>query len=85
MSKDLSDWMDQKTGVRQGCTLSPLLFIISLSRVMNEVAEEVRASLPLSFTPLFNFVDLEYADDTVIVAKTVTTANLALASLLDKA
>eukprot|EP00969_Alexandrium_andersonii_P252513 11159494-Alexandrium_andersonii.AAC.1 len=52
---------------------------------MREVEEEVRRQVPLTFTPLFNFVDLEYADDTVLVAKTANTARVALASLVDRA
>eukprot|EP00969_Alexandrium_andersonii_P218851 9665721-Alexandrium_andersonii.AAC.1 len=75
MNGQRSDWKPQEVGVRQGCTLSPLLFIASLTVVMDEVEASLREAIPLAYTPVFSFHDIEYADDTVIVAKTARVAN----------
>eukprot|EP00969_Alexandrium_andersonii_P296818 13116224-Alexandrium_andersonii.AAC.1 len=85
MDRDLSSWKKQERGVRQGCTLSPLLFIISLSVLMSEVEGDVKREHPLGLTPVFAFPDVEYADDTVIIAKVAHVASFALASLQRRA
>eukprot|EP00969_Alexandrium_andersonii_P268214 11852310-Alexandrium_andersonii.AAC.1 len=71
----------QEVGVRQGCTLPPLLFILLLSTVTARVKDTLKREIPLAMTPLFNFCDLEFADDTTIVAKTAEAASLVLCSL----
>eukprot|EP00969_Alexandrium_andersonii_P257729 11395160-Alexandrium_andersonii.AAC.1 len=52
---------------------------------MDEVEMALRASIPLALTPVFSFGDIEYADDTVIVAKTAKVANFILRTLQKKA
>eukprot|EP00969_Alexandrium_andersonii_P367618 15471100-Alexandrium_andersonii.AAC.1 len=37
MNQECSEWKGQDRGVRQGCTRSPLLFIVQLSLVMHKV------------------------------------------------
>eukprot|EP00969_Alexandrium_andersonii_P044246 1941345-Alexandrium_andersonii.AAC.1 len=37
MNREVSDWKRQERGARQGCTLSPLLFILQLSIIMDRV------------------------------------------------
>eukprot|EP00969_Alexandrium_andersonii_P364006 15463193-Alexandrium_andersonii.AAC.1 len=78
MNQDLSEWKSQERGVRQGCTLSPLLFIIQLSIVMDQVEGKVRNAYPLGLTPIFSFPVIEYADDTVIISKVSHVATEAL-------
>eukprot|EP00969_Alexandrium_andersonii_P202831 8962410-Alexandrium_andersonii.AAC.1 len=58
MNDQKSDWFPQATGVRQGCTLSPLLFIASLTVVMEEVERELRTQVPAAYTPVFSFADV---------------------------
>eukprot|EP00969_Alexandrium_andersonii_P351742 15436110-Alexandrium_andersonii.AAC.1 len=41
-----SEWKEQRVGVRQGCTLSPLLFISSLTVAMEEAEAELREIIP---------------------------------------
>eukprot|EP00969_Alexandrium_andersonii_P035073 1535210-Alexandrium_andersonii.AAC.1 len=64
MNGQKSGWFPQATGVRQGCTLSPLLFIASLTVAMAEVERELRDQVPAAYTPIFSVADIEYADDT---------------------
>ena len=45
----LTDWFDITSGVRQGCVLSPLLFIIYMDRITNEASLEPEALNELLF------------------------------------
>eukprot|EP00969_Alexandrium_andersonii_P073056 3223530-Alexandrium_andersonii.AAC.1 len=41
--------------------------------------------MPLALTPVFSYPDVEYADDTVIIAKVAEAATMALQALQEKA
>eukprot|EP00969_Alexandrium_andersonii_P261880 11577089-Alexandrium_andersonii.AAC.1 len=85
MNQEYSDWKCQERGVRQGCTLSPLLFIIQLSIIMDGVERDLKRAYPLALTPVFSFPDVEYADDTVIISKVAAIATEALQLLQSRA
>ena len=42
-SEGLTDWFDITSGVRQGCVLSPLLFIIYMDRITKEASLQPEA------------------------------------------
>ena len=61
-----TEWFKIKTGFRQGCILSPMLFNIILDYIMRRI--EGTNGLGTSLKP-GNIDDAEYADDTCLIAE----------------
>ncbi|XP_078663299.1 uncharacterized protein LOC144906655 [Branchiostoma floridae x Branchiostoma belcheri] len=66
---DLTAPFNMTTGVRQGCLLSPLLFITALDWIMGETTREGRTGI--QWTLLNMLDDLDFADDLVLLSHSI--------------
>ena len=62
------DWYEIITGVREGCLLSPLLFIIVLDCILNKVVHT--SSCGLEWLDGNKPSDLDFADDIALLGDT---------------
>ena len=56
----------QRSGISQGCTLSPLLFIIAMSVLMNDAVRSLSAEARAAYDR-GDLADVVYADDTLLL------------------
>jgi len=75
MVGDMSDRKKEETGIRQGCTLSFVLFTLILSAAMHDATARVRQRHSFVVTPMMPTLNLESADDTVLIARTAEIAS----------
>ena len=64
----LTEAFQVKTGVRQGCLLSPFLFLLSIDWIMKTSTAERRNGI--QWTPWTQLDDLDYADDLALLSHT---------------
>lgn len=73
MGDDESEWKSQKTGIRQGCPLSPYLFIILMTVLFRDVKDGI--NLDNQSVDGLDFNELLYADDTALITTTAPSMN----------
>lgn len=64
----MSEEIEIKRGVRQGCILSPLLFNAYSEEILKKALEEETAGIKINGIPVNN---IRYADDTIIIAENI--------------
>ena len=69
------DWMQQDTGIRQGCPLSPYLFIIVMTVMFDDIKESLQHKLVVHRVLGANFDEVMYADDTICICQDTKTMN----------
>ena len=79
----ISDEFEMKTGVKQGCLLSPLLFLVVLDWVTREAFAEGKTGV--RWTLCSHLEDLEFADDLCLVSQRVEHMRKKLSQLEEKA
>ena len=66
--KKLKDWFSVRSGVRQGCVLSPMLFLVAIDWIMRKTVGNKRRGIRWTLTSLLE--DLDFADDVALVSST---------------
>jgi len=61
-----SERRPQKSGITQGCTLSPLLFIVVMSALMHDAVESLSPDAKAAYLR-GDLADVAYADDTLLL------------------
>lgn len=69
----ISGWRQQQTGIRQGCPLSPYLFIVLMTVLFRDVHDGLNINQQRA-TGL-SFTELLYADDTALITTTAPSMN----------
>ena len=76
-----SDYRRQRAGIRQGCPLSPYLFICLMSVLFSDVHLEVEGKLLGRTHDYFNWWELIYADDTMLIGQRAREIHILLAAI----
>ena len=63
-----SDWSSVESGVRQGCTMSPILFLMAIDWVMRKKEGTADKPRGIQWTLFSQIEDLDFADDLAVLS-----------------
>ena len=75
---DKSEFKKQEAGIRQGCTLSPYLFILLMTVLMHDVKTQAKPKIKNTKIPGLKENAVLFADDTTLVATSTIAAKALL-------
>ncbi len=78
---ETSNWKEQLTGIRQGCPLSPYLFLIVMTAIFHDVHEKLGVGMAEGRVPGTEFDEVMYADDTICISTNTREMNKMLAEI----
>ena len=67
---ETSQWFDVKSGVKQGCVISGLLFLIVMDWIMTKTVENDNNGIRWNFATVLE--DIDFADDLALLSSTKT-------------
>ena len=70
-----SETKRQSSGIRQGCPLSPYLFILVMTCIDKDINAEISNNVVNNRLPNINFDMIYYADDTILFSKSPEALN----------
>ncbi len=79
--EQVTDYERQSTGIRQGCPLSPYLFILVMSVMFSDIHRARGRDINKGRINGITFTEILYADDTLLVSKNTTAARKMLAAI----
>ena len=81
MEGQTSHWMKQTTGIRQGCPLSPYLFIVLMSVLFTDIHKDDTLNLKKHRVQGMETDEILYADDTICISEDEEALNRLLAAI----
>ena len=76
-----STYRRQRAGIRQGCPLSPYLFVCLMSVLFHDIHEDVDRKIDNHGLDHFNWWELIYADDTMLVGHRARELNILIKAI----
>ena len=80
-----SDYMSQERGIRQGCPVSPYLFLILMAVLFTDVHRECDRRIAWHRMRGVGFSEILYADDTVLLTDNARAMNVLIRSIENNA
>ncbi len=81
MRYDKSEYKVQEAGIRQGCPLSPYLFILVMTVMFHDIYDRCSSKISYGKIDGLAFAEFLYADDALLVLNNTRAMNILLAEI----